>query len=206
MQSNNELIEYLVHTGVLSDDAVIQAMKSVDRVKYVPSVHRNSAYADSPIPIGFGQTISAPHMVAIMSQHLGLHEGHKVLEVGAGSGYQAAILAELVGEKGRVYTVERAPELAAEAKRRLKDYFNVEVIVGNGAMGLKKHAPYNRMLVACAARNVPQALEEQLEEGGKMVIPIGRGAAARLTLVEKFAGTIKKIDLNCSCRFVALIE
>ncbi|MBN3037190.1 MAG: protein-L-isoaspartate O-methyltransferase [Candidatus Diapherotrites archaeon] len=205
MNSNDGLIDYLVGQGVLYDSAVEAAMRAVDRAQFVPRPYRAAAYSDQPLPLGFGQTISAPHMVAIMTQHLSVQEGMNVLEIGSGSGYQAAVLAQLVGPSGVVHTIERIPELAASARKALSSYKNVGVVVGSAMRGLKEHAPYDRMLVACAAHRVPEALKQQLAEGGRTVIPISRGAVQELTLVEKLAGTLKSIDLNCSCLFVPLM-
>ncbi|RLF42709.1 MAG: protein-L-isoaspartate O-methyltransferase [Thermoplasmata archaeon] len=195
-----------MRSNVLRDKDVIRAMLQVDRKEFTPQGSEQHAYADYPLPIGHGQTISAPHMVAIMTQHLKVLPGNKVLEVGAGSGYQAAILSRLVGEKGRVITIERIPELARMARKRLSVYENVKVVVGNGALGFEEEAPFDRILVTCAAQKVPEALKKQLNEGGRMVIPVGSCFSARLLLLIKKQGRLLKEDLHCPCSFVPLVE
>jgi len=159
-------------------------MKRVPRHKFVPIEFRSHAYADCPLPIGRNQTISAPHMVAMMCDLLDLQNGMKALEVGAGCGYHAAVMAELVGE--------RMKSLAEMARKNLKatDYKNVTVIDGDGTLGYPEHAPYDRISVACAAPDVPPPLLEQLKPNGKMVIPIGR-YFQELYLIEKKNGIIK---------------
>jgi len=205
MPSNDSLIDGLRDLGILYDEAVEAAMRRVDRMAFVDRRYRREAYYDRPLPTDFGQTISAPHMVAIMTQHLSVMPGMKVLEIGAGSGYQAAVLSEIVGMDGEVHAVERLPELASAAKQSLAAYSNVKVHVGNGVLGLRSEAPFDRIIVSAAAQLVPPALLDQLAEGGRMVIPLGHGAAQRLTLVEKMAGHAKKTDLECTCVFVPLV-
>ncbi|MCK4327658.1 MAG: protein-L-isoaspartate(D-aspartate) O-methyltransferase [Candidatus Diapherotrites archaeon] len=205
MRTNDGLIDYLKHTGVLYDGMVEQAMRRVDRLAFIDPIYQNQAYEDRALPTALGQTISAPHMVAIMSQHLAISQGMKILEIGAGSGYQAAVLSELVGPAGEVHTIERIPALASTAEKRLIVYSNVRIHIGNGAQGLKPLAPFDRILVTAAAHSVPQALLDQLAEGGRMIIPIGHGAAQRLILVEKIAGSVRKTDLACPCIFVPLV-
>jgi len=142
----------------------------------VPEKYRKYAYVDEPLPIGENQTISAIHMVGIMADLLEVKEGMKVLEIGAGSGYNAAVLAELVGEDGIVYSVERMPKLAEMARRNLgrAGYRNVVVIVGDGSKGLPEYAPFDRISVTAAAPEIPKPLVEQLKDEGIMVIPVGR--------------------------------
>jgi protein-L-isoaspartate(D-aspartate) O-methyltransferase len=154
------------------DRRVLEAMRAVPRHRFVPVEHRHQAYADSPLPIGQGQTISQPYIVALMTQLLELKGSELVLEVGTGSGYQAAILGQLARQ---VHTIERYPDLARLSGRILKDLDiqNVEVHVGDGSCGLAEHAPYDRILVTAAAPDVPQALLEQLGDGGRLVIPVG---------------------------------
>ncbi len=157
-------------------DKVAKAMMKVPRHLFVPKRYEIEAYVDTPLPIGFGQTISAPHMVAIMCDLLDLQEGDKVLEVGAGSGYHAAVVAEIVGKKGKVIAIERFPELAERAKQNLEylGYDNVIIVVGDGSKGYEPEAPYDKIYVTASAPDVPKPLIEQLKPGGKMVIPIGR--------------------------------
>jgi protein-L-isoaspartate(D-aspartate) O-methyltransferase len=205
MESNDALVDYLKRIGVLLDEDVERAMRAVDRAAFVEPQYRSAAYADTPLPTSSGQTISAPHMVAVMTQHLTAGLGMRVLEVGAGSGYQAAVLSELVGDEGAVVTMERVPELAALSKKRLAGYENVTVVAGNGALGYPKKAPYDRVLVSCAAREPPQALLAQLGGSGRMVVPIGPRGSQKLMLIEKVAGRVTAQDLGCDCVFVPLV-
>ena len=187
-------------------DRVARAMLKVPRHLFVPPEYSREAYADYPLPIGYGQTISAPHMVAIMCELLDLRPGHNVLEVGGGSGYHAAVVAELVGKDGRVVMIERIPELAERARKTLKElgYDNVIVLVGDGSEGCEEYAPYDRIYVTAAAPSIPEPLIEQLKPGGKMVIPVG-DAIQELYVVEKdWSGEIKKKRWG-GVRFVPLI-
>ncbi|HPE63569.1 MAG TPA: protein-L-isoaspartate O-methyltransferase [Methanothrix sp.] len=156
-------------------DRVVEAMDRTPRELFVPEGIRTMAYEDHPLPIGQGQTISAPHMVAIMCDVLDLGAGMKVLDVGAGSGYHAAVMAELVGPEGHVYSIERVPELVVYARRNLREagVENVTVVEGDGSLGLPDHAPYDRINVAATAPKVPEPLKEQLKVGGKLVVPVG---------------------------------
>ncbi len=186
-------------------DRVYRAVAKVPRHLFVPVRYRSEAYIDTPLPIGFGQTVSAPHMVAIMCELLDLREGEKVLEIGTGCGYHAAVVAEIVGRSGRVITIERIPELAEIAKTNLRalGYDNVIVIVGDGSKGYEPEAPYDKIYVTAAAPDIPKPLIEQLKPGGKMVIPVGN-AVQWLYVVEKDKeGNVKKWNWG-SVRFVPL--
>jgi len=158
-----------------TDEKVLKAMLRVPRHIFVPEYAKKGAYIDTPLEIGFGQTISAPHMVAIMCDLLELSKGLKVLEIGAGSGYNAAVMGELVGKSGHVYTVERIGPLVDFARENLKKagYENVTVLLDDGSMGYPGCAPYDRIVVTCAAPDIPEPLLEQLKPGGIMVIPVG---------------------------------
>ncbi len=160
--------------GCISEH-VLAAMGNVPRHFFVRESDRANAYEDYPLSIGHGQTISAPHMVGIMCSLLEIEKGMKILEIGGGSGYHAAVLAELVGPGGIVYSIERITELAEFARQNLTDagYKNVVVTAGDGTLGLSEHAPYDCITVACAAPAVPQPLVDQLKRGGRMTIPIG---------------------------------
>lgn len=186
----DELIEELKSYGI--GERVLKAMRKVPRHLFIPEEVRKYAYVDRPLPIGENQTISAPHMVAMMCDLLDIKRGMQILEVGAGCGYHAAVMVELV-EDGHIYTVERRESLANTARENLKvaGYSNATVIVGDGTLGLSEHAPYARISVACAAPDIPPPLLEQLKFGGKMVIPIGR-YSQELYLVEKKDNIIKK--------------
>ncbi|HON35518.1 MAG TPA: protein-L-isoaspartate(D-aspartate) O-methyltransferase [Methanothrix sp.] len=186
------------------NESVLDAMSRVPRELFVPEQLRDRAYEDTPLPIGLGQTISAPHMVAIMSDLLDVRPGMKILEVGGGSGYHAAVLAALTGPQGRVYSVERMPDLAAAARRNLQaaGIENVTVVEGDGSLGLPEHAPYDRISVAASAPKIPEPLKEQLQVGGKMVLPVG-GGSQELILVTRKNGLLAEEKMGVI--FVPLI-
>lgn len=156
----------------ITDEEVLAVMEKVPRHEFVPEEYLDQAYADHPLPIGYGQTISQPYIVALMTQLLSLKHGEKVLEIGTGSGYQAAVLAELTD---KVYTVEIIEELAEQAEERLQrlGYTNVKVKHADGYYGWEEYAPYDAIIVTCAPDHVPQPLVEQLADGGRLVIPVG---------------------------------
>ncbi|MDK2824937.1 protein-L-isoaspartate(D-aspartate) O-methyltransferase [Methanolobus vulcani] len=177
-------------------ERTLKAMNKVPRHLFVPSIQIANAYVDHPLPIGYAQTISAPHMVAMMCDLLDLHEGLKLLEIGAGSGYNAAVMAEIMGKKGEIYSIERLEKLAVFARDNLKKagYSNVEIINGDGSLGLPEHAPYDRICVTASAPCTPVPLVEQLKPGGIMVIPEGK-SYQRLYLIKKdMDGNIIKED------------
>ena len=172
--------------GDYISEQVLTAMRNVPRHLFVRESDIANAYEDYPLSIGHDQTISAPHIVGIMCSLLEIGEGMKILEIGGGSGYHAAVLAELTGPYGTVYSIERVTELAEFARQNLRNagYKNVVVTAGDGTLGLSEHAPYDCITVACAAPAVPQPLVDQLKRGGRMTIPIGR-YAQELYLVHK---------------------
>jgi len=175
----------------ITDAEVLRVMEKVPRHEFVLPEYLDQAYADHPLPIGYGQTISQPYIVAVMTELLALRREAKVLEVGTGSGYQAAILAELVDE---VYTVEIVEELCKQATERLArlGYANVHVRCGDGYYGWEEHAPYDAIIVTCAPDHIPQPLVDQLADGGRMVIPVGPpGAYQVLWLVQRHGEEIK---------------
>lgn len=181
-------MEELKVLGYIVSKEVEEAMLAIPREVFVPEDQRPYAYEDRPLPIGFGQTISAPSVVARMTELLQVRKGQKVLEVGTGSGYQASILAWLVGEKGHVWTIERIPELAARAKGAIESIGlgdRVTVIVGDGSLGYPEAAPYDRVVVTAAAPRPPHSLLSQLSVNGRMVIPIGGRSGQVLTVFEK---------------------
>jgi protein-L-isoaspartate(D-aspartate) O-methyltransferase len=181
--------EQLVARGI-RDARVVDAMRRVPREAFVPEASQALAYADRALPIPSGQTISQPFMVAVMTEALMLEGGERVLEIGTGSGYQAAILAELAAE---VITIERRPELADAARSTILSlgYTNVEVIVGDGTLGLPGRAPFDRILVTAGAPRVPEALTEQLSaRGGRLVIPVGPMADQELRVITKTGAEI----------------
>lgn len=186
----NRMIDQLRLHGI--SERVLAAMRRVPRHPFVPEREQRNAYEDYPLPIGWGQTISAPHMVAIMCDLLDIQDGMKVLEVGAGSGYHAAVMAVLAGT-GHVYAVEIIEPLAAFARENIKKagITNVTVVTGDGSLGLPEYAPYDRINVACAAPELLDTLTGQLKLGGKLVIPVGR-YFQELYLVTKSDGLIKE--------------
>ena len=202
-----QLREGMVATQIASrgikDKRVLKVMAKVPRHRFVLPEYLDSAYEDYPLPIGEGQTISQPYMVTLMTECLGLKGDEKVLEVGTGSGYQAAILAELSRE---VYTIERFESLAERAKKVLSDlgYENVKVIVGDGSRGWEEEAPFDGIIVTAGAPVLPKILVDQLAEGGRMVIPVGGSFSQTLLLVEKEKGKAKTTSV-CGCVFVPLI-
>jgi protein-L-isoaspartate(D-aspartate) O-methyltransferase len=189
-QSRDLMVKTQIQARGIESERVLDAMRAVPREKFIPGEYRQYAYTDSPVPIGFGQTISQPYMVALMTEQLNLSTADKVLEVGTGSGYQAAVLAEIARE---VYTVEIVEPLAARARDLLKElgFDNVHVRAGDGYEGWPQHAPYDRIIVTCAPTEIPQPLIEQLAEGGIMVIPVGTVGFQRLYRVKKNMGHIE---------------
>jgi protein-L-isoaspartate(D-aspartate) O-methyltransferase len=171
LERNRMVDDQLIWRGI-HDPRVLEAMRSVPRHSFVPDEYLDMAYQDCPLPIGSGQTISQPYIVALMSESLALKGSEKVLEVGTGSGYQAAILAKLAGE---VHTIERHTSLAEQARRVLESlgYDNVCIHVGDGSKGLPEHAPYQAIIVTASAPKVPRPLLEQLDEGGRLILPVG---------------------------------
>jgi protein-L-isoaspartate(D-aspartate) O-methyltransferase len=186
------------------DKRVLAAMAKVARHEFVPEEFRMRSYGDHPIPIGEGQTISQPFIVALMLEELELRAGEAVLEVGTGSGYQAALLAEM---GTRVYSIERHATLAKSAQQVLRrlGYENVTVVVGDGSLGLPEHAPYDAIVVSAASAEVPPALFEQLTEGGRLLLPVGPAEAQYLRLVRKREGKMESTELE-GCRFVPLVS
>jgi len=190
-------------------------MLRVPRELFVPDEYRPFAYVDRPLPIGAGQTISAPHIVAYMTELLDPDVGHRVLEVGTGSGYQAAVLAEIVAPSdaprevwGHVWSIERIPELAERARENLRraGYADrVTVVVGDGTLGLPEHAPYDRIMVTAAAPRIPEPLIEQLAPGGRMVIPVGDSWEQRLKLVVKDLDGRVRVEDTLPVIFVPLV-
>jgi len=199
-----KLIENLRKKGYLKSRKVIEAMEKVPREIFVPESQRRYAYEDTPLEIGYGQTISAPHMIAIMLEELDLHADSKVLEIGTGTGYHAA-LAATIAKDGKIYTIERVKELAERARKNFEmlGIKNVEVFVGDGSCGLERHAPYTHIYATCAAPSIPSTLIQQLDEGGKLLIPVGR-VYGELWKVEKRGGKIKK-EKVVGCSFVPMI-
>jgi protein-L-isoaspartate(D-aspartate) O-methyltransferase len=202
------LVENLVKWGYLTRPGIIAAFKNVLRHEFVPENVRGSAYSDHPLPIGHDQTISAPSMIAIMMETLDLKPGQKVLEIGSGSGYNVALLAEVVGTAGKVVTVERIPELARFANDNLKraGHPDVKVLVGDGTLGHDEGAPWDRILITACAPSIPEPLIDQLAVGGKMGVPLGDHYMFQTwTVVEKMRDGMTKVNQHGGCSFVPLV-
>jgi len=193
--------QQLVARGI-NDARVLGAITKVPREEFVPPESRAASYEDGPLPIGHGQTISQPYIVAFMTEQLRLKPSDRVLEIGTGSGYQAAILAELVSE---IYSVEIVEPLAraAEATLQRLGYKNVHVKIGDGYKGWPEKAPFDAIIVTCAPDKVPQPLTDQLKDGGRMVIPVGERFAQELYLLEKKNGQLKE-SVTLPVRFVPM--
>jgi len=203
-QQRVQMVQTQIKRRGVTNPSVLQAMLAVKRHLFVRRWDRGSAYRDNPLPIGHGQTISQPYIVALMTELLELSPGDKALEVGTGSGYQAAILAKIVKQ---VYTIEIVKPLAKKARERLKDlnYKNVKVQTGDGYYGWEEHAPFDVIIVTAAASHIPPPLIKQLKPGGRMVIPVGpQFFVQHLLLVEKqHDGTITQRSM-LPVRFVPL--
>ncbi|MEZ5358233.1 MAG: protein-L-isoaspartate(D-aspartate) O-methyltransferase [Candidatus Zixiibacteriota bacterium] len=186
----------------ISDEAVLDAMKAVERHRFVPEFYRNEAYNDYPLPIGEGQTISQPYIVGLMTELLALSQDDKVLEIGTGSGYQAAILAEIVDS---VYTIEIVEPLCERAAAILDslEYSNIFVRCGDGYKGWPEASPFDAIIVTCAPEDIPKPLIEQLAEGGRMVIPVGDDEHQELILLEKQKGKLERTAI-IPVRFVPM--
>ncbi|MBI4739447.1 protein-L-isoaspartate(D-aspartate) O-methyltransferase [Candidatus Woesearchaeota archaeon] len=197
------MVESQLRARDISDERVLAAFERVPRHEFVDKEFRDSAYGDFPLPIGQDQTISQPYIVALMTQALELKGQEVVLEVGTGSGYQAAILSLLCK---KVYTIERIPQIVRRAKTVLAKlkYNNVEVIEGDGTLGYQSAAPYDRLIVTASSYKIPQPLADQLKDGGIMVIPIGNPWGQTLIKVRKRDGKLEHEDL-CGCLFVPLV-
>lgn len=197
------MVEHQLRRRGIDDERVLAAMGKVPREQFIPEGQRRSAYADSALPIGEGQTISQPYMVAKMLQSLVCQPDHRVLEVGAGSGYQAALLGELAAE---VYTVEIVEALVDHTEQVLTSlgYDNVTVVLGDGTLGYPSAAPYQRIIVSAAAPQMPQPLVEQLIEGGWIVAPVGSRGVQTLLVGVKHQGELS-IEESIGCVFVPLV-
>lgn len=191
LERNNAMINYLLSRRYI-DEKTANAMMAAPREMFVPDSHKNAAYFDHPLPIGHGQTISAPGIVGLMVSRLGVRKGMKVLEIGTGSGYQTAILAEMVGEKGEIVTIERIDELVGLAKENIRNWeknlgrkHKITFIHGDGTKGYQKKAPYDRASITAAAPGIPKPLIEQLKDDGKLIAPVGGAYYQNLVLYDK---------------------
>ncbi len=198
-----QMVERQIRSRGISDQRLLAAMEKVPRHRFVPESEQSMAYDDMPAPIGAGQTISQPYMVALMTEMLRLEGPERVLEIGTGSGYQAAVLAELAAE---VYSVERFESLASRASALLDElgYDNVSVIVGDGTLGYPEAAPYDRIIVTAAAPKIAQPWLDQLADGGRLVLPLGERWTQVLTVVEKRGDSFER-ESHGGCVFVPLV-
>jgi len=199
----SRMVESQLVARGLKDERLLAAFRKVPRHLFIPPEFQIEAYADHPLPIGTGQTISQPYIVALMTDALRLQGHERVLEIGGGSGYQTAILAEMALE---VFSVERLPELLSTARKRLSalGYTNIHSTMGNGSLGWPEHAPYDAILVSAAAPEVPDPLLAQLGETGRMILPIGSADTQMLIQVERRDGAVHRREL-ASCVFVPLV-
>ena len=200
------MVEGQILARGVRDRSVLDALRRVPRHEFVPPGLIEEAYTDHPLPIGYGQTISQPYIVGYMTELLELEDTHKVLEIGTGSGYQAAVLSLLAGE---VYSVEIVEPLAREARERLArlGYRNVHVLLGDGYKGWSEHAPYDRIVLTAAPSEIPQALIDQLAPGGRLVAPVGPSYGAQeIVIVDKdgAGGVHRRMDLPV--RFVPMVQ
>jgi protein-L-isoaspartate(D-aspartate) O-methyltransferase len=205
METEREEMVRVLRRYKIQDERVLAAMARVRRHLYIPETLRDraDAYGDHPCPIGHGQTISQPFIVAYMTQRMELKPGFRILEIGTGSGYQAAVLAELGAE---LYSVEIVPELADHARKVLaaEGYGSVKVKTGDGYKGWPEHAPFDAIIVTCAPDEIPKALVAQLKDGGRMILPVGTGVQ-QLVILEKTGDTFREIpDLHV--RFVPMVK
>jgi len=202
---NADLVKKLKREGRIKSKDVEKAFLEVNREIFIPRFQKKLAFVDTPLQIGEGQTISAPHMVAIMCEELDIKKSQNILEIGLGSGYHAAIVSRLVGKKGHVYSIERYKSLFKKAKDNLKNagIKNVTTVYGDGSNGLAEYAPYDRIYLTCAAPDIPPPLIKQLKEPGKLIIPVGK-MICELVLVEKNKKEIKTKNLG-GCAFVPLL-
>ena len=202
-QERESMVVDQIEARDIKDKRVLAAMRKVERHKFVPQMLRDISYTDSPLPIEGGQTISQPYIVALMTELLEIQGDEKVLEIGTGSGYQAAILAELCAH---VYTIEILEPLATSAKKLLEElgYTNIGVKYGDGFLGWEEYAPYDGIIVTCAPLEVPQSLVEQLKDGGRLVIPVG-SFYQELKVIEKNDGKITTENI-IPVRFVPMLR
>jgi len=197
-EENNRLIGHIKFLGYLKSPELEKALIEAPRHLFVPERLKPFAYKDIPLMIDRGQTISQPSTVVVMTETLEVKRGQKILEIGTGSGWQSALLSKLVGEKGFVYTVEIIPELVKFAKDNLKKLRikNIKVIKGDGSLGLKKHSPYDRIIVTAACPDIPEPLIEQLKLRGIMVIPVGNVYLQAMFVVRKLKNRIEKRSIG----------
>lgn len=207
-QKREDMVQSLERRGYLESSEVIEAFRKVPRENFVPSKVRGDAYADRPLSIGEGQTISAPSMIAIMLEVLKAEGGDKILEIGTGSGYNAALMAEIIGPEGEVHSIERIKTVAETGRENLErnGYEQVKVIVRDGTKGYEEEAPWDKIIITACAPEVPDPLIEQLKVGGKLVAPVGEYYRSQTLLeVEKVNEDETEVRRHGSCAFVPLV-
>ncbi len=199
----NRMVKEQLLTRGISDNRVLEAFLKVQRHWFVPEEDQKDSYSDFPLAIGHNQTISQPYIVALMTERLNLSGEEKILEIGTGSGYQTAILASLAKE---IYTIERIPELSKNAQKLMENlgYKNIHYRIGDGTLGWKEEAPFDRIIITAYSPEIPVPLIEQLNESGKIIIPLGGPFNQMLTLAQKLNNSLKYQNI-CSCVFVPLV-
>jgi len=206
-EQRKDLVRHLERAGRVRTTPVSMAMLAIQRELFVPASVQRASYADHPLDIGHGQTISAPHMVAIMVEAMRAKEGQRVLEVGGGSGYHAAVMAHIVGPTGHVYAVERVEVLADRARANLKAAGLSDVVTvleGDGSCGWSEHAPYDRISVACAAPDVPEPMLMELNDGGVLLVPVGGRYYQELTRITRVGTKFRREGMG-GCVFVPMV-
>lgn len=203
---NAELVGYMKKTGALKSKRLERALLKTPRHMFVPEGMQKDAYRDYPLHIGFGQTISQPTTAVIMTELLDVKSGQKVLEIGTGSGWQSALLSRLVGSKGKVFTIEVIPELAEFARKNLGKLYikNVEVVVGNGSVGLETKSPFGRIIITAASPSIPEKLKNQLKAGGKLVAPVGDRYSQKMTVIKRTRKGFESEEMPSYFAFVPL--
>lgn len=207
MNDEESLVRELVRSGYLKTSALVDALRKIDRRDFVPQELAHEAYENYPLPIGRGQTISQPLTVAFMLEELAPQPGEKILEIGAGSGWQTALLAYLVGEKGRVVAVERLPELVRMAERNVGKYNFVvkgvvRIVEGDGSKGFKEEAPFDRIIAAASGTEIPPAWKVELKVGGRLVAPVGQS----IVVMDKIGAKEFKTKEHSGFVFVPLVS
>jgi protein-L-isoaspartate(D-aspartate) O-methyltransferase len=189
LAENEKMVNYLINTGVLKTPKIIEAFRKIPRHLFVPNDYIEHAYDDMPLPTYAGQTISQPYTIAFMTEQLEPKSGEKILEIGSGSGYQAALLGSCVAPRGKVITVELEEELVEFANKNLNKakIKNVKVIQGDGKLGYSKEAPYNKAIITAACPEIPQKVIEQLKVGGRLVAPVNSGFAQKMMVIDKIS-------------------
>ena len=205
MNQKQKLIEHWISSGIIKDNKVIEAFKKIPREIFMQAEHKDESYGDYPLPIGEGQTISQPTTVMVMTEALELKQGQKILEVGAGSGYQAAIIASIVGEKGMVISTEIIPKIATIARENIKkmNLKNIRIVECDGSKGYEKEAPYDRIIITAACPKIPKVLISQLKETGIIVAPVGNMVEQAMIKAKKRKGKLVEENLG-SFMFVPL--